>query len=150
IAWTRLAAGSTVANRLTSLLTNHDLTAGKAAAQGRDRKYREALKTLATAQAMLSDAKSLRDALSNTVDVSTLTQWIDRNDEYDKALAKLYQATIAAKGRITQALKDAFVAERRAHDLLPSNTSGIVIILAEIGRGGLNEAVIGIEQARAK
>jgi len=149
-AWARLAAGSSVANRLTVLLTDHDLTAGQAAAAGRARKYAAALKTLATAQAMLVQAKALRDALANTVDVTTLTQWIDRNDEYDAALARLYRATIAAKGRITQELKDAFVAERKAHDFLPSNTSGLVIILAEIGRGGLNQAVIGIEETRAK
>ena len=150
VAWARLAAGSTVANRLTGLLTNHDTTAGRAAASGRARKYAAALKTLATAQAMLDQAKTLRDALANTVDVNTLTQWIDRNDEYDTALAALYRATIDAKGKITQTLKDAFAAERKAHDFLPSNTSGLVIILAEIGRGGLNQAVIGIEETRAK
>jgi hypothetical protein len=147
--WARFAAGSTVANRLTLLLTNHDLTAGKAAASGRARKYAAALKTLAEAQAMLTDAKRLRDQLANTVDVTTLTQWIDRNDEYDIALARLYHATIDAKGKITQELKDAFSAELKAHSLLPSNTSGLVIILAEIGRGGLNQAVIGIEETRA-
>ena len=148
--WTRLASGSIVANRLTVLLTNHDITAGKAAATGRDRKYAAALKTLATAQAMLAEAKTLRDQFANTVDVSTLTQWIDRNAEYDAALQRLYVATIAAKGKITQELKDAFTAERKAHDFLPSNTTGLVIILAEIGRGGLNQAVIGIEETRAK
>jgi hypothetical protein len=149
VSWARFAAGSTVANRLTVLLTNHDTTAGKAAASGRARKYAAALKTLALAQAMLTEAKTLRDRLANTVDVTTLTQWIDRNDEYDIALARLYNATIAAKGKITQELKDAFAAELRAHSLLPSNTSGLVIILAEIGRGGLNQAVIGIEETRA-
>lgn len=151
VSWTRLASGSTVANRLTVLLTNHDTTAGKAAATGRDGKYAAALKTLAEAQAMLNEAKTLRDAISKTVpDVTTLTQWIDRNAEYDAALARLYKATIAAKGRITTELKAAFVAEGKAHDLLPSNTTGLVIILAEIGRGGLNQAVIGIEETRAK
>ena len=150
LAWTRLAAGSTVANRLTTLLTNHDATAGQAAATGRQLKFAAALKTLATAQAMLVQAKTLRDALANTVDVSTLTQWIDRNDEYDAALAALYRATIAGNGKVTQAMKDAAVAERRAHDFLPSNTTGLVIILAEIGRGGLNQAVIGIEETRAR
>jgi hypothetical protein len=149
VGWTRFATGSTVANRLTVLLTQHDTTAGKAAATGRDRKYAAALKTLAEAQAMLAEAKKLRDALANTVDVTTLTQWIDRNAEYDAALATLYTETIAAKGRVTPALRAAFTAERRAHDLLPSNTSGLVIILAEIGRGGLNQAVIGIEETRA-
>ncbi|TMF36200.1 MAG: hypothetical protein E6I26_08670 [Chloroflexi bacterium] len=154
-AWVRLAAGSTTANTLGVLLTDHDKIAGQAAAQGRSAKYAAALKTLAQAQAKLAQAKTLRDALrdalANTiVDVTTLTQWIDRNDEYDKALAHLYKATIAAKGRITSDLKQAAIEERQAHDLLPSNTSGLVIILAEIGRGGLNQAVIGIEQTRAK
>jgi hypothetical protein len=150
VAWARLAAGSTVANRLTLLLTDHDKTAGQAAATGRDLKFAAALKTLATAQTMLDQAKSLRDALANTVDVTTLTQWIDRNVEYDAALASLYKATIAGKGKVTQAMKDAAIAERKARDFLPSNTSGLVIILAEIGRGGLNQAVIGIEETRAK
>ena len=73
-----------------------------------------------------------------------------REHDVDKALGRLYQATIDAKGRITNELRQAAVAERKAHDLLPSNTSGLVIILAEIGRGGLNQAVIGIEQTKAK
>ncbi len=150
VAWARLAAGSTVAIRLGTLLTNHDKVAGQAAATGRAKKYAAALSTLATAQAMLDQANSLRDVLANAVDVSTLTQWIDRNAGYDAALARLYRATIAAKGKVSTTMIDAARAERNARDLLPSNTSGIVIILAEIGRGGLNEAVIGIEQARAK
>jgi hypothetical protein len=149
-AWIRLAAGSTTANSLTVLLTDHDRIAGVAAKSGREGKYAAALKSLAEAKAKLDQAKSLRDALANTVDVTTLTQWIDRNAEYDVALGNLYQATIEAKGRITTKLKAAAIAERRAHDLLPANTSGLVIILAEIGRGGLNQAVIGIEQTRAK
>ncbi len=148
--WTRLASGSLVANRLTALLTSHDATAGQAVATGRSLKYAEALKTLATAQAMLVQAGTLRDALANTVDVSTLTQWIDRNDEYDAALATLYQVSIAGKGKVTPAMIAAALAERKARDFLPSNTTGLVIILAEIGRGGLNQAVIGIEETRAK
>jgi hypothetical protein len=149
-AWSRLAAGATVANRLTVLLVDHDTTAGKAAAEGRAAKYAAGLKTLVAATALLDQARTLRDALANTVNVDTLSQWIDRNAEYDTALAALFQATIDAKGAITQKLKDAAVAERRAHDFLPANTSGLVIILAEIGRGGLNQAVIGIEETRAK
>ena len=99
---------------------------------------------------MLDQAKTLRDALANTVDVTTLTQWIDRNAEYDAALATLYRRRSRPRARSPPALRAAFAAERRAHDLLPSNTCGLVIILAEIGRGGLNQAVIGIEQTKAK
>jgi hypothetical protein len=149
-AWSRLAAGSTVAVRLTALLTNHDTTAGKASETGRTLKYAAALKILQSAQAMLVQAKTLSDALANTVDVSTLNLWIARNSEYDAALAKLFEATIAGKGKVTKAMIAAGLAERKARDFLPSNTSGIVIILAEIGRGGLNQAVIGIEETRAK
>jgi hypothetical protein len=149
-AWIRLGAGSATANRLTVLLTDHDRIAGQAAATGRSGKYAAALQTLAQAVAKITEAKTLRDALAKAMDVSTLTQWLDRNEAYDAALAHLYQATIAAKGKITNDLKQAAIDERRAHDLLPANTTGLVIILAEIGRGGLNQAVIGIEQARAK
>jgi hypothetical protein len=150
VAWSRLASGSLVATRLTLLLTGHDTTAGQAAKEYQAKKFAASLTTLATAQRMLTEAKGLRDRLTNTVDVTTLTQWIDRNDEYDAALTRLIKATVAARGRVTKELRDAFAAERRAQSLLPSNTSGIVIILAEIGRGRLNEAVIGIEQTRAK
>jgi len=149
-AWIKLAAGATVADKLTTLLTDHDTIAGQAAASGRSAKYSAALKTLATAQAKLEQAKSMRDILANTIDVSTLTQWIDRNDEYDAALKHLYEATVAGKGRLTDEMRTAALAERRAHTLLPANTSGLVIILAEIARGGLNQAVIGIEGARAQ
>lgn len=151
-AWTRLAAGSIVANRLTTFLTNHDLTAAAAVKQWSAKQYDKALTTLADASAILAKAQALRDQLAaaKTVDVTTLTQWIDRNAEYDTALERLIKATIAAKGKVTDELRAAFVAEQQARALLPSNTSGIVIILAEIGRGGLNEAVIKIEQARAR
>jgi hypothetical protein len=150
-AWIRLAAGASVANRLSVLLTDHDRIAGSAAATGRKGNYADALKTLAQAEAKLDDAKKLRDSLAGTgIDVTTLTQWIDANARYDAALTHLYNATIAAKGRITKDLRQAAIDERKAHDLLPSNTSGLVIILAEIGRGGLNQAVIGIEQTKAR
>jgi hypothetical protein len=150
-AWIRLASGSSTANALSLLLTDHDRIAGEAAAAGRAGQYKSALATLADAAAKLDQAKILRDSFSGTgIDVTTLTQWIDRNTEYDAALARLYRATIAAKGSITKEQRDAAVAERKAHDLLPSNTSGLVIILAEIGRGGLNQAVIGIEQTKSK
>ena len=33
---------------------------------------------------------------------------------------------------------------------LPPDTRGLVVIMAEIGRGGMNGAVITIEEARAK
>jgi hypothetical protein len=149
VLWLRLALGSLTATRLTKLLVDHDTVAGQAAALGRKAKYAAGLKQLTKADKIIADARALRDALTG-IDVTTLTQWLDRNAEYDLALRRLFEAVIKAKGRVTAQAKQAFIDERRAHDLLPANTSGLVIILAEIGRGGLNQAVIGIEEARGE
>ena len=149
-AWIRLAAGSTTANGLTGLLTDHDRIAGQAAASGRAGKYAAALKTLDQAR---GEADAGEDAPGRAREHGRRhdADPVDRPErEYDTALARLYQATIDAKGRITDELRQAAIDERKAHNLLPSNTSGLVIILAEIGRGGLNQAVIGIEQTKAK
>jgi hypothetical protein len=146
--WLRLASGSVTATRLTTLLTNHDKVAGGAATLGRQAKYAQGLKELTKADQIIADARTLRDALANTVDVTTLTQWLDRNAEYDAALRHLFQSLVDSKLKVNAEVRQAFLDERKAHELLPANTSGLVIILAEIGRGGLNQAVIGIEEAR--
>ena len=149
--WATLASGSLSATRLTKLLVDHDTNTGQAAALGREKaNYAGGLKVLDKSDQMIADARTLRDALANTVDVSTLTQWLDRNAEYDAALRELFQSLVDSKGKVTARVKAAFVAERKAQGFLPANTSGLVIILAEIGRGGLNQAVIGIEEARGK
>ena len=150
ILWTRLAFGALTANRLTTLLVGHDKVAGGAGGMIRQAKYAAGIKELEKADKAIADARALRDALKNTVDVSTLTQWLDRNAEYDAALRRLAKAVIDSKGKVTAEVRSAAIAERKAHDLLPANTSGLVIILAEIGRGGLNQAVIGIEEARGQ
>ena len=148
VQWTRLAAGSVTATRLTKLLVDHDTTAGGAAALGHKGQYAAGLIELTKADKMIADARALRDTLANTVDVSTLTQWLDRNAEYDAALRHLFQSLIDSKLKVSAEVRQAAIDERKAHDLLPANTSGLVIILAEIGRGGLNQVVIGIEEAR--
>jgi hypothetical protein len=136
------------ATRLTTLLTAHDTVAGGAATLGHQAKYAEGLDELTKADQIIANARALRDALANTVDVTTLTQWLNRNAEYDAALRHLFQSLVDSKLKVNAEVRQAFVDERKAHDLLPANTSGLVIILAEIGRGGLNQAVIGIEEAR--
>jgi hypothetical protein len=146
--WTRLGAGSLTATRLTTLLVDHDKVAGGAAALGHQAKYAQGLKELDKADKIIADSRALRDALANTVDVTTLTQWLDRNAEYDAALRHLFQALVDSKLKVNAEVRQAFLDERKAHDMLPANTDGLVIILAEIGRGGLNQAVIGIEEAR--
>jgi hypothetical protein len=86
----------------------------------------------------------------NTVDVSVLDEWIKRNADYDVALRKLYTAISKVGGKVTEATRAAVKAEAEARKRLPPDTRGLVIIMAEIGRGGMNGAVIAIEEARAK
>jgi hypothetical protein len=99
---------------------------------------------------MIFEARNLRDSLAATVDVTTLGQWLDLNGEYDAALRHLYQVILDSNGSVTPDVRAAYDAEAAARERLPSDTKGLVIILAEIGRGGLNQAVIGIEGARGE
>jgi hypothetical protein len=77
-----------------------------------------------------------------------LTEWLRRNQEYDTALRRLYIITARSPVRITQEMRNALAAEKRARAALPKDNSGLIIIVSELSRGGLNQAVIAIEKAR--
>jgi hypothetical protein len=145
-AWTRLTIGALSANRLSSLLAAHDQAVVDAAAAGRKGEYPTALKHLDDADNAITDAKTLRDRLKATVDVATLDQWLDRSGEYDVALRRLYDAV--RKGASTATIREAMRKEQAAKDRLPPDTRSLVLIMADIGQGGINEAAIDIEQAK--
>ena len=149
-AWASLAIGSAAATRLSNLLAAHDETVVAAAKQGRDAEYAKALEVLAGATAAISDARRLRDQLAKTVDVAVLDQWLERSGGYDVALRDLYTALDKSGGKVNNAVRAAMAAEEKAKDRLPPDTRSLVIIMAEIGRGGMNNAVISIEQARGQ
>ncbi len=148
--WVTLTSASLQASTVISLLAAHDSTVGAAAAQGRATDYVSALATLDSAVARLDDALVIRNRLANTTDVSTLDDWMRRNRLYDQALIALYAALRDSGGVIDDAVRAAFREESRARADLPPDTRGLVVILADIGRGGLNQAVIAIDQARAR
>ena len=148
--WAILTAGGLQASHVIALLADHDTTVAAAAAQGRAAKYADALVTLKTAMTMLDTADTIRNQLANSADVSTLDQWIGRNRRYDKALTALYAALRDSGGKVTTKVKIAFNEEIAARAELPPDTRGLVVIIADIGRGGLNQAVIAIEQARGR
>jgi hypothetical protein len=149
-AWSRLAVSSAAASRITTLLTTHDKTTGEAVVAGREERYADALALLDQSDQLMAQSRAFRDTLSKTVDVGTLTDWLDLNTAYDAAVRRLYQALVDSKGKVTSEVRKAFDGEIAARKLLPSDSKGLVIILAEIGRGGLNQAVITIEQARGE
>ncbi len=148
--WARLSIGSVAATRMSVALAQHDRLVAQAADRGVHAKYAAALKLLAQASTQLALARGVRDQLVNTVDVSVLDQWIKRNADYDVALRNLYVAISKVGKTVTAATRAAVKAEAVARARLPPDTRGLVIIMADIGRGGMTGAVIAIEDARAK
>ena len=146
-AWTNLTVGALSANRLSALLAAHDQAVVDAAAAGRKAQYPTALKHLDDADKAIADAKTLRDRLKATVDVSTLDAWLDRSHAYDVALRALYEAV--RSGASTATIRAAVDKEQAAKDRLPPDTRSLVLIMADIGHGGINDAAIDIEQAKA-
>jgi hypothetical protein len=134
---------------MSQLLSEHDRLIGLATEQGRLAKYAAAMKFIDQAQAQLAGARTLRDQLAKTVDVSVLDEWVKRNANYDVALRKLYEAISKVGSKVTAATRAAVKAEADARAQLPPDTRGLVVIMAEIGRGWMNGAVITIEEARA-
>jgi hypothetical protein len=135
---------------MSGLLAIHDELVGQAAERGRAARYGDAIALVEQADTTIAEARQLRDVLANTVDVTVLDQWLDRNADYDAALRALYQAISTVSGKVTDSVRTAIAAEQAAKDRLPPDTRGLVVIMAEIGRGGMNGAVIAIEEARGK
>lgn len=148
-AWSRLTVGASAASRLSQQLADHDRIAGEAAALGRAAKYQDAIETLARAQDTINASRASRDRLVATVDVTVLDEWLSRNETYDKALAKLYDALSSVGGKVTKKVRQAIEAEQAARKRLPPDSRGLVLIMADIAQGGLNSAVVAIEAAKA-
>lgn len=148
--WSLIVQGSLTATRLATLLEGHDPQTAAGAELGRSAKYEAAIAEIDKAIAMLDAAQVMRDELAASVDVTTLDEWLKRNRAYDEALRELYRLLGDSQGRVTDAIRAAFSAEEVARANLPPDTRGLVVIMAELGRGGLNQAVIAIEQARGK
>jgi hypothetical protein len=148
-AWLRLTTGAVAATRMSALLAEHDRLVNEAVERGRLARYKAAISRIDEASAQLDRARVQRDQLANTVDVSVLDDWIARNAAYDKALRDLYQVIPKVRKKVTAKVQAAVKAEAEARSRLPPDTRGLVIIMADIGRGGMNGAVIAIEEARA-
>lgn len=146
--WAAFTGRAIDAAKLSGLLSQHDTQTAAAAKEGAAAHYQAALKQLDSSDATMTQALQLRDRLASTTDVSTLTEWLNRNATYDKALRTLYQSLIDAKGVVTSAVRTAFADEQTARAQLPGDTRGLVLIMADVAQGGLNQAVISIEQAR--
>ena len=146
--WALLAGGTLPAVSLTTLLEQHDRSTFQATQLGTRTEYARAVAQLRSSLDMLARARRIRDALAKNADVSVLTQWLDRNRAYDTALHALYSELTRSGGRVTPRARTAFRDVQRAGRLLPPDTRALVVIMSDIAQGGLNQAVIAIEQAR--
>lgn len=148
--WGQVAARSTEAANLTALLALHDQTVLDAAAKGRASAYEEAIAILDDALATVAQVQDLRRRLIAGTDNTVLDEWVTRNAAYDAALRAVYQALITSDGRITAEVQAARHAERVAFANLPPDRRTIIVILSDVSRGGLTEAVIAIEDAHRR
>jgi hypothetical protein len=146
--WAALTKGTLDAGRLTGLLEQHDKLIVSAIDAAIGHKFKTAISRIDRASAQLKEAGRIRDSLRARTDVATLNEWLRRNQNYDTALRRLYVISARSPVIITRAMRNALAAEKRARAALPKDRSALVIIVSELSRGGLNQAVIAIEKAR--
>jgi hypothetical protein len=148
--WSQVQARSADAAQLTALIAAHDSTVLEAAAKGVSREYAAAASILDGALLTVADIKSLRVRLIASQERTVLDEWVERNQAYDLALKTLYLALVASKGKVTLVVQSARRDEQAAFAQLPPDRRTILVILAEVARGGLTQAVLAIDEARGR
>jgi hypothetical protein len=148
--WQQVTGKATEASQVTTLIGQHDQTVLDAAALGTKRQYAEASATLDRALLTVVDVKAARNKLIPDIGPTVLDEWIDRDRDYDLALKTLYDALVASGGKPTAAVVTAQRAERQAFKRLPPDRRTIIVIVAEVARGGLTQAVLAVEDARGR
>jgi hypothetical protein len=148
--WRQVAAHATEVANLTGLFARHDATVLEAAARGRRSNYAEAVGILDQALLTVADVQSLRARLIAGSDGTVLDEWIERNSAYDAALRALYAALDASGGIVTAEVQERRRDEQDALARLPPDRRTIVVIVAEVTRNGLTQAVVAIDDAHGR
>lgn len=147
--WQSVAARAKETARLTQLIDDHDTTVLAAAEQGRNGEFKDAVATIDEALASIVAIAELRVRLV-APGQSVLDEWIERTRTYDLALQKLYAALVRSKGQVTVAVQSARREERAAFEQLPPDRRTILVIISEVTRNGLTQAVLAIEDASGR
>lgn len=149
--WQHVSGRAADASNLISLIDGHDATVLDAAAQGVAKKYAEAASILDQALFAVSEVKAVRDRIIAGTEHTVLDEWIERTGAYDLALKRLYLALDRSGGDPnTLQVQVARREERVAFDQLPEDRRTIVVIVAEVARSGLTQAVVAIEDAHGR
>ena len=148
--WLQVTGRAVEASQLTTLIAEHDEIVLDAAAKGRARKYAQAASTLDQAIQAVISVQEQRVKLIAGNEKTVLDEWIKRNGDYDKALQALYRALVESGGTVTSKVVAARRDERAAFEQLPPDRRTIIVIVAEVARGGLTQAVLAIEDAHGR
>jgi hypothetical protein len=148
--WANVTGRSLDAARVTTALQQHDSQILDATNLGVVGDYQDAVAKIDTARITLDDVQSLRNQIVATGEVTVLDEWIAVHERYDNALEVLYKSIIRAKGRNTLTVQAAAREEKLARAQLPADNKAIVVIVAQIAQGGLNQAVLAINDAQGR
>jgi hypothetical protein len=148
--WRQVAARATEVANLTGLFARHDATVLEAAARGRRSNWAQAVAILDQAVLTVADVQTLRVRLIAGSEGTVLDEWIERNGAYDVALRALYAALDASGGIVTAEVQERRRDEQDALARLPPDRRTIVVIVAEVTRNGLTQAVVAIDDAHGR
>jgi hypothetical protein len=148
--WQSVTGRAVDAADVVSLISQHDQTVVSAAQLGVAGNYAATIPILDAALDTINAVHDLRVRLITTTDRTVLDEWIDRNAAYDKALRTLYAALVKSNGKITIEVQAARREEQLAFNNLPPDRRTIIVIVSEVARGGLTQAVLAIEAAHGR
>jgi len=148
--WQGVTGRATDAAHLTGLIDQHNRSMIDATTRGRDRKYAEATALIDSALLTVDQVVAVRKRIIASPDRTVLDEWIDRNRTWDIALKALYLALIKSKGANSIEVQSAYREEQLARAQLPQDNRAIIVIVAEVARGGLTQAVLAIEEAHGQ
>lgn len=147
-AWPGISSPLVAAATALDGLADHDDAVLQATAAARDRHFGQALAALDEAQIALQRVHDVQQALQSDRDVSTLVGWVERSGDYDTALIHLYAVLEASRGAQTPESVAALEAVNDAQAALPTDDSGLTIIVSEVTEPDSTEGLLAIERAR--
>jgi uncharacterized phage infection (PIP) family protein YhgE len=153
--WQAVSTHAAVATKLLSLMQQHVLAADQAVldASGKDRSGKVktpdlvgALAALDQAEAILTQAGTIRDQLAPTTDMSTYDQWVAVHRTYEDALRRYLAAHLTTND--VRILTPLYNQVQAAGARLPTTTAPLVVILGDLEATGLTDGVAAIQRVR--
>jgi hypothetical protein len=148
--WQSVTARSLDAARAAGLLNLHNQQIADATNLGRSGRYKDAVARIETGKITLQDITSLRDQIVAAGDTNVLDAWIQVNRVFDDALEALYKGLDASHGKNTIVVQALYRDEQNAFNNLPKDNRAIIVIVAQLAQGGLNQAVLAINDAQGR